>query len=36
VLTRAVAAAFTVDVTSAAVDWLRSGAVSGMVRITST
>ena len=35
-LTRVVAAASTVDVTAAAVAWLPSGAVSGMVRMTST
>ena len=35
-LTRVVAAASTVNVMSAAVAWLPSGAVSGMVRITST
>eukprot|EP00964_Phaeocystis_antarctica_P111851 scaffold76122_cov54-Phaeocystis_antarctica.AAC.3 len=36
VLTRVVAAASTVDVIAAAVAWLPSGAVSGMVRMTST
>ena len=36
VLTRVVAFASTVDVMAAAVAWLPSGAVSGMVRMTST
>eukprot|EP00964_Phaeocystis_antarctica_P053290 scaffold31270_cov51-Phaeocystis_antarctica.AAC.3 len=35
-MTRVVAAASTVDVMAAAVAWLPSGAVSGMVRMTST
>jgi hypothetical protein len=35
-LTRIVTAASTVDVTAAAVAWLPSGAVSGMVRMIST
>ena len=35
-LTRVVAAASTVDVMAAAVAWLPSGAVSGIVRMTST